>query len=100
MVVRFRKDLPRDCPSAVELQSSCDNARSRGVSGRALECHSTRTDDCAGCQRRSRSRVAHRAALELKNERNTPQERAVKNIFIGNLDVTTTEHQLRELFQS
>ena len=24
----------------------------------------------------------------------------MKNIFIGNLDVTTTEHQLRELFQS
>ena len=24
----------------------------------------------------------------------------MKNIFLGNLDVTTTEHQLRELFQS
>ncbi len=24
----------------------------------------------------------------------------MKNIFVGNLDVTTTEHQLRELFQS
>lgn len=24
----------------------------------------------------------------------------MKNIFVGNLDVTTTEHQLRELFQA